>query len=125
MGKSVTDKKWTYGFLSKSRLMGYKNNSLQLCIDHEENGVMLSTVIDPETVRMCTGIKDHAKDDIYDGDILRDRIDYQIGYVEYDEDDGMFAFYVEDIMYGFMDIDSRDYEIIGNIYDNPELLGEV
>jgi uncharacterized phage protein (TIGR01671 family) len=132
-GKRIDNGEWVYGYYFMTPLTDEATGS------NQEDGWFFLTgrqrhviskdgcvyEVNPETVGMCTGLKDHTKDDIYSGDILYDRFNDQIGYVEYDEDSGMFAFYVEDIIYGFMDIDSRDYEIIGNIYDNPELLGEV
>ena len=49
-GKRVGNGEWVYGYLSKSRLLGYENNTLQPSIDREESGVMITSVVIPETV---------------------------------------------------------------------------
>lgn len=54
-GKRVDNNEWVYGFLSKSR---GNNHFLSLCIDHEENGVMLSSIVEPETIGQYTGLTD-------------------------------------------------------------------
>lgn len=140
-GKRVDNGEWVYGFLSKSR---GDNHLLSLCIDYEEKGVMISSVIEPETVGQYTGLTDKNGKKIFEGDICRvvyldRRCDsngnhYDIENVMIEEvvfEKGTFCFKttVEDIAFyrpiGF-DIHEKQkikcFEVIGNIYDNPELL---
>jgi len=76
--------------------------------------------IDPETVCQYTGLTDKNGKKIFEGDIIDD-IDYGIMKCIYLH--GSFVWYKED---GFR-IECMRYvpkiEVIGNIFDNPELIG--
>lgn len=83
----------------------------------------------------CTGLKDKYSKLIYEGNIIKIEyydygIKYRIGVVEW-EDDGFCVTYhnAKDTKVSgcsLVDIVNGDkQEVIGNIYDNPELLEEV
>lgn len=82
----------------------------------------------PETVGQYTGLTDKNGKKIFEGDIIErfwfgEKHTYQIDY-----DNNIASFIGKDI-YGFkftsFDYDACEFEIIGNIYDNPELLEAV
>ena len=65
----------------------------------------------PETVSQFTGLVDKNSEKIFEGDIIRfegEKIAYRVGFV-----DGCFS--------PFDCLSSYKLEVIGNIYDNPEL----
>lgn len=74
-----------------------------------------------------TGLKDKNEKEIYEGDIVKLRANHGIGVVKYSDEWG--AFIVEYIklrplaVLG-MNYYKEDIEVLGNIYENPELLGE-
>ena len=69
-----------------------------------------------------TGLKDIAGDEIYEGDIVRDVSDGIIGQIEYS--DGGFIIIYDDIAEKLNADESVYLEVVGNIFENPELLGE-
>lgn len=125
-GKRTDNGEWCEGYLSKSR---DENKQLKLCIDHEEKGVMCSSIVIPETVGQYTGLTDRNGKKIFEGDIVKAQDDIYgsvycegiVGTVLFDET----AFFIEtpnivDTVYLFNEC--AVYEVIGNIHDNPELL---
>ena len=86
-------------------------------------------LVDPETVGQYTGLTDKNGKKIFEGDIISERppmnqIAY-IGYVSYDEELAVWRFMIKNdtkfnvVLLGTY---SRSYTVIGNIYDNPELM---
>lgn len=108
---------WVYGYLSDKNYI----NSMEL------EGEFL---IDPETVCQYTGYKDDTGKRIFEGDIVcfEDMTSTESGYYEmsccgkvgYDEKEA--CFYVTDRMSSESWEVLAECHIIGNIFDNPELL---
>lgn len=105
-----------------------------------DNGVSYTVV--PETIGQFTGLHDKNGKEIYEGDIVE--FDYTFFYGNFDtktvrcrvdfEIDGIFlnVLYInnekvseENPQYFMLsELTYNDTEVIGNIYNNPELLGE-
>lgn len=89
----------------------------------EENGIF---EVDPSTICQCTGLKDKNGRVIWENDIAN-CIDAECcGYISWNESEAGFYFDVlledgrfeEEHIYDYQDC----MEVIGNIFDNPELL---
>lgn len=113
-GKRTDNGAWTSGYLFCFWESAY------LCWGMKNNVPVMEEVI-PETVGQYTGLKDKNGTKIFDGDILRDDDNEENGVVEFI--DGEFCVVFGNVeTHGIYDIACCCY-VIGNIYDNPELIG--
>ena len=108
----------------------------------EEKEEWRNVPVDSDSVGQYTGLKDKNGKEIYEGDVvvrhssICGSID-DIGVVKYDEEKAMFVLYRKNKLYetsfhflkgqtindGYCTFsETFTYEVIGNIYDNPELL---
>ena len=87
----------------------------------------LNADFDEIELMQYTGLKDKNNKEIYEGDIVKLRANHGIGVVKYYDEWGAFVVeYVKSkplVVLG-MSYYKEDIEVIGNIYENPELLGE-
>ena len=121
-GKRVDNGEWVYGSLIEDKYI------VGIVIDWEEhyfNTEYWWRVI-PETVGQFTGLLDKNGKEIYEGDIVREHANdytpiYQNGiYMAYNVDKINDPY----VSTQFNVIWRNDCEVIGNIHDNPELMGE-
>jgi len=82
--------------------------------------------VDPSTICQCTGLKDKNDKLIWENDIVNCLTEECCGYIGWNESEAGFYFNVlledgrfeEEHIYDYQD----GIEVIGNIFDNPELL---
>ena len=137
-GKRVDNKKWVFGSLVKLNSHFYivldepatPKTFLEGCEISLHNGFI---EVIPESVGQFTGLHDKNKKPVYEGDVLKaidpNGEDMDNITVEWDDDASAYTF--ED---DFDDYDvttlawgiklGYEFEIIGNIRDNPELIGK-
>lgn len=124
-GKRKSDGKWIEGDLSRCVVVG-ENHICRI----EDNLSTTTHRIDPETVCQYTGLTDKSGRKIFEGDVVKTS--------QYGVDDGkghnfagfdMFSvefsdgsFCLKNKWRRFNLRPQRDFEIIGNIFDNPELI---
>lgn len=121
-GKRKDNGEWVEGDL-KTNLV--PKGSMRKCPAITTTKCTIGTFfINPDTLGQFCGMRDKRKKEIYDGDILKD--DYGRKYkVEYYECNAAFMLVCYNDMptgyIGYFDIE-KYFEVIGNIFDNPELL---
>lgn len=123
-GKRIDNGEWVKGFLSKSRNIEEKPALLKPCIDFEDKGVMVSCIVDPDTLGECTGLRDIKGTLIFEGDWIRDLKTGKKGLVSWsDTGAGFVCRYGSDIYdtNGLIKVRTKRAVVVGNIHDNPEL----
>jgi len=135
-GKRKDNGEWVYGYYVYSPKSHSISGTTLSEFDRDTHWIISQNKkyeVIPETVGQYIGRKDDSHMsknkciDIYEHDILKNIGDNSIGYVEYNQDKGRFEIYWIKRGYGywagFREIITR-IVVIGNIFDNSELLNE-
>lgn len=114
---------WVYGLVTRLYDEQFKNLPAEMTNTNGISGIE----IDYKTIGQYTNMLDKNGKKIFEGDIIdfSDRSDGDgYGVVKYDANETEFGIEYDNIYRSLgKDYYPKDIEVIGNIYDNPELVG--
>lgn len=96
--------------------------------DWELPNQMLRYEVDPETICICTGLSDKNGKSIFEGDIVKDKFDV-VFKIFWEDKKYRFAYeatmnsvLLQGLRWTLNQLEENEIEVVGNIFDNPELL---
>lgn len=109
---------WVYGLLTRP----YDERFEELPAEMTNTLGISGIEVDHESVGQYIGLLDKNGKKIFEGDIVRDAETSEVGKIFFDKYTAMFVIGFENTIADFNA--SYSLEVIGNIYDNPELIKE-
>lgn len=119
------ENQWVYGAIFKGKENSYIITNVKVTDEWEDSEIgadVIGYLVDPETICQDTGLTDRNGRKIFESDIVRvgkdiyivfwSECNYEIGIKNKEESMGIAYAYPGGIW------------VIGNIFDNPELIGE-
>jgi uncharacterized phage protein (TIGR01671 family) len=123
-GKRLDNGEWVYGYYYTQIITHAGNRKSRDHFMRTEQNIRYE--VDPDTVGQYTGLKDKNGKEIYEGDIV-ESFDHgqvrQLYLVKFNK--GCFGASLDNISFYFLTFDHvcvEQIKIIGNIYENPDLL---
>ena len=137
-GQRCDNGEWVYGYLVKKHdpLLGIAYSFILVQeMDHScitgEPTILRSEMtwfkVDPKSVGEFTGLTDKNGTRIFEGDIVEFRTrtsSFKPLYVQYHKETAQFVASIRSGVRSYPMDATWEYEVIGNIHDNPELIGE-
>lgn len=119
-GKRTDNGEWVQGYICRYGWIGKEKDY----IIPDYASALYTAEIDPETVGQYTGLTDMNGRKIFEGDTVWNSYDEDYGKVEWDNDMAKFIITFPTFTVDFANVYGEELEIVGNVYDNPELIKE-
>lgn len=127
-GKVKHDGRWVYG-----SLLVYGDGEHNIFEQRKHNYKLDSYNVEPETVGQFSGLTDQNGKEIYEGDIITlkgdyprvvlwDKMSWALMPTEYYHDEYFWVMNLQHPGLDWWEEYADEFEIIGNIYENPDML---
>lgn len=127
-GRRLDNGEWAYGNLIITTNPFKKEDEPFGYFIHSGPNIMAPEPVDPKTVGQFTGLKDKAGKEIFEGDLISEggSAPYEVIW-QHHSVQWIMQSLSEGRYYRHMAMDyaAKSYEIIGNVFDNPDLLQEI
>ena len=111
---------WVYGLLIRSYDERFENLPAEMTNTSGVSGIE----VDYKTIAQYTGLTDKNETKIFEGDIIENITNHNTAVVRWYEEHAAFMLHskLKHKVHFLYDNDFKSINVIGNIYDNPELL---
>lgn len=117
-GKRTDNGEWVQGYPCRYGWIGKEKDY----IIPDYASALYTAEIDPETVGQYTGLTDTNGNKIFEGDIVWYDYEEERGIIQWDNDTARFIITCSTFTVDFDNVYGCELEIVGNVYDDPELL---
>lgn len=125
-GKGIEDNEWYYGDLiqvESGRVHYFIIQDYEIKEERIKLNTCASPEVVPETVGQHTGFYDRFGNEIYEEDIVYVRSEDENAIIEWDDITARFILHFDDWIADFDNYHGKELEVMGDTYNNPELLG--
>lgn len=119
-GKRTDNGEWVQGYPCRYGWIGKEKDY----IIPDYASALYTAEIDPETVGQYTGLTDVNGNKIFEGDIIENIVTGEKGVIQWFDEHSAFMIWsrTKNAIYFLYDNAFSRIRIVGNVYDNPELL---
>lgn len=120
-GKRIDNGEWIFGYyFQKKNMLSEDGLPVTHCISDDPP---FGAEVEPKTVGQYTGMADKSGDKIFEGDILELDGEEEFFEVGYETNAAKFVIIGDIDMFYFDNVWTSEIKIVGNIHDDPELVG--
>ena len=127
-GKTIEKDEWVEGYLVQGQWY-YADSPMTVIIPTDITFYPRCEIssyedVDPKTVGQWTGLVDKNGKKIFEGDIVECTVTYDVGCYPYSITESREVVYRDGCFYPLHRCERNSCEVVGNKWDNPELLKE-
>lgn len=119
-GKRIDNGEWVQGYPCRYGWIGKEKDY----IIPDYASALYTAEVDPETIGQYTGLTDMNGNKIFEGDIIKNIITGEKGVIQWFDERSAFMMWsrTKNAIYFLYDKTFSNIRIVGNVFDNPELL---